>query len=172
MVGGSAKLKWSPLGDRLVFEAALPFDPNGSQFWFQVELCLYDFNTGQTTRITFNADWDERISWAGPNTTSTHPAVTVDNTSVTFPEVDKEGWTSIIRVEDLPPLPTSYLRLDNFYQITSTAQVTGPATVAMSYADGDVASAAENHIAMLRYNATDRAVGGTSPSPVTLPRTS
>jgi hypothetical protein len=58
-----------------------------------------------------------------------------------------------MRTENLPSLPTSYLRLDNFYQITSTAQVTGPATVAMSYTDAGVAAAAESHIAMLRYNA-------------------
>jgi len=150
---GPRKPKWSPLGNRVAFEAALPFDPNGIEYWCQVEVWVYDLDSGQVTRVTNNQEWDERLSWAGPNTTSTHPTVTVGTTSATFAQVNKDGWTSIMRTENLPSLPTSYLRLDNFYQITSTAQVTGPATVAMSYTDAGVAAAAESHIAMLRYNA-------------------
>ena len=61
--------------------------------------------------------------------------------------------TTIILDNNPPTLPTSYLRLDNFYQITSTAQVTGSATVAMSYADAEIAATAESHIAMLLYDA-------------------
>ena len=151
---GPRKPTWSPLGDRIAFEVALPFDPNGAKFWYQVEVWLYDLKTGQLTRLTNNADWDERLSWAGPNTTAASPKVTVFDTSVIFSQVDKEGWTSITRTEDLPPLPTSYLRVGSFYEIRTTAQVSGPATVAMSYADGDVASTAESHVAILRFDET------------------
>jgi len=150
---GPQQSRWSPLGDQVVFVAALPFDPNGPEFWYQREVWLYDLSTSQLTRLTNDVICEDGLSWAGPNTTSTHSTVTVGNTSVTFPQVNRDGWTSIIRTEDLPPLPTLYLRLDNFYQITSTAQVSGPATVAMGYADGDVAATAESHIAMLHYNA-------------------
>ncbi|MGD0111280.1 MAG: S-layer homology domain-containing protein [Armatimonadota bacterium] len=152
-IAGPRNPKWSPLGDQVAFLAALPFDPNGAEFWYQIEVWLYDLNTQQLTRVTTDTYWDDWLSWTGPNTTSTHPAVTVGSTSVTFPQVDKDGWTSIMRTEVLPPLPTSYLRLDNFYQITSTAQVSGPATVAMSYADAEIAATAESHIAMLLYDA-------------------
>ena len=149
---GPRKPTWSPLGDRIAFEVALPFDPNGPEFWFQVEVWLYDLKTGQTTRVTNNQEWDERLSWAGPNTSSASPRVTVYGTSVTFSQVVEDGWTSIIRTEGLPPLPTPYLRVGNSHEIRTTAQVTGPATVAMSYADGDVATTAEGHLAMLRYD--------------------
>jgi hypothetical protein len=150
---GPHVFRWSPLGDQVAFIATIPFDPNGPEYWYQREVWLYDFSTQQLTRLTHDSTNELCLSYSGPNTTSTHSTVTVDNASVTFPQVTQDGWTSIIRTEDLPPLPTSYLRLDNFYQITSTAQATGPATVAMSYADADVAAAAESHIAMLRYNA-------------------
>jgi Tol biopolymer transport system component len=149
---GPSWAKWSPMGDQLVFTAALPFDPNGAEFTHQVEVWLYDLTTEQRTRLTSNTDQDAWLSWAGPNTTSTHSTVTVNNTSVTFPDVLQDGWTSITRTEDLPALPESYFRLDNFYQITSTAQVTGPATVAMSYGDDAVAATVESHVAILRYD--------------------
>ena len=145
--------RWSPLGDQVVFLAAMPFDPNGPDFWYQIEVWLYDLKTKQLTRLTSDTDGDAWLSWAGPNTSSASPRVTVYGTSVTFSQVNQDGWTSITRTEDLPALPTSCLRLANFYQITSTAEVTGPATVAMSYADAEIAAAAESHIAMLRYNA-------------------
>jgi len=150
---GPHVFRWSPLGDQVAFIAAIPFDPNGPEYWYQREVWLYDFPTQQLTQLTHDSTNELCHSFSGPNTTSTHSTVTVDNTSVTFPQVDKDGWTSITRTEDMPALPTSCLRLDNFYQITSTAEVTGAATVAMSYADAEIAAAAESHIAMLRYDA-------------------
>jgi len=149
---GPRKSKWSPLGDRIAFAAALPFDPDGPEFWYQIEVWLYDLKTGQTTRLTSDTVWDDWLSWAGPNTSAVSPQVKVNNTSVTFSHVNQEGWTSIIRREDLPPLPVPYLRVGNFYEIRTTAQVSGPAAVAMSYAEGDVASAAEGHLAILYYD--------------------
>jgi hypothetical protein len=150
---GPQQSRWSPLGTQVVLVAALPFDPNGPEFWYQRELWVYDLDTDLLTRLTNDEVCEDGLSWAGPNTTQTHRTWTVNNTSITFPQVNQDGWTSITRTEDLPALPTSCLRLANFYQITSTAEVTGPATVAMSYADAEIAAAAESHIAMLRYNA-------------------
>ena len=149
---GPAHNKWSPLGDQVVFLAGLPFDPNGPEFWNQRKVWLYDFKTQQLTQLTHDLDVEDTLSWAGPNTSSASPKVTVYGTSVTFSQVIEDGWTSIIRTEDLPPLPVPYLRIGNSYRIGTAAQVSGPATVAMSYADGDVASTAEGHLAILRYD--------------------
>ncbi len=149
---GPHVFRWSPLGNQVAFIAATPFDPNGPEFWYQREVWLYDFPTQQLTRLTSDSTNELCLSWAGPNTTSAHPTVTVNNTTVTFPEVGEDGWTSITRTEDLPALPESYFRLDNFYQLHTTAQVTGATTISMTYGDGDVAATAESHLAILRYD--------------------
>ena len=151
-MAGPHKPEWSPLGDQVAFIAALPFEPNGPEFWYQREVWLYDLQSKNLTRLTNNEIWDDWLSWAGPNTSSASTQVKVNNTTVTFGQVGQEGWTSIIRTEDLPPLPASYLRIGNFHEIGTTAQVSGSATVAMSYADQEVAATAEGHLAMLRYD--------------------
>ncbi len=150
---GPSEPRWSPTGTRILFRAALPLDPTGPVYSSQVELWLLDVATGDLTRITDNQAAEYHHSWEGDNTLPDHPQVTVDNTTVTFSQVLAPGTTTIILDKNPPVLPTPYLRLDNFYQITSTAQVSGPATVAMSYAGDVVAAAAESHIAVLLYDA-------------------
>jgi hypothetical protein len=150
---GPSEPRWSPTATRILFRAALPLDPAGLLYAEQVELWLLDVATGDLTRITNNQAAEYYHSWDGDNTLPDHPSVTVDNTTVTFSQVLASGVTTIILDNNPPALPTSYLQLDDFYQITSTAQVTGPATVAMSYAGDSVAAAAESHIAMLLYDA-------------------
>ena len=150
---GPSEPRWSPTGTRILFRAALPLNPTGLFCAQQVELWLLDVATGDLTRITNNQASEYYHSWDGDNTLPDHPQVTVDNTTVTFSQVLAPGVTTIILDNNPPTLPTSYLRLDNFYQITSTAQATGPATVAMSYADAEIAATAESHIAMLLYDA-------------------
>jgi Tol biopolymer transport system component len=149
---GPRKSKWSPLGNRIAFAAALPFDPNGPEFWYQIEVFVYDLGSGQVTRITNDENWDDWLSWAGPNTLSASPEVTVDNTTVAFSEVTEPGLTTIIREDSPPALPADYPAVGAFYQTHTTAQVTGPIAVSMTYADGDVAGAAENHLAIMHYN--------------------
>ncbi len=150
---GPQRPQWSPLGDQIAFVAALPFDPSGPMCWYQREVWLYDLNTGQLTRLTYDENWDNWLSWAGPNTTSTHPAVTVDNTSVTFSEVDKEGWTSIIREEAFPAaLGPDQVAVEPFFHVQTTAQVSGPITVAMTYDDTEIPAAAEAHLSLFVYD--------------------
>ncbi len=152
-IAGPQKPAWSPLGDQVAFLAALPFDPNGAEFWYQVEVWLYDLNTQQLTRVTTDANWDDWLSWTGPNTTAAHPSVTVDNATITFSQVNQDGWTSITRAQSI----AGALRIDQmpvgpFYYVLSTAQVSGPMTVAMTYSDADVPAAAEGHLSLVRLD--------------------
>jgi hypothetical protein len=149
---GPQQSEWSPLGDQVAFVAALPFDPNGPQFWYQREVWLYDLTTEGLVRVTDDGICENTLSWAGPNTTATHPTVTVYDNSVTFTQVDEDGWTYIVRRDGVPALPALYLPVGNTYEIRTTAVTTGPATVAMTCDTGDLPAAAMGHVDLLRYD--------------------
>ena len=144
--------RWAPMGDKLAFTAALPFDPNGPYFVYQEEVWLYDLTTQEVTRLTDNSDADSCRSWAGPNTSSTSPTVTVGDTTVTFSQVDSEGWTSVVRDTDPPQVPTGFQFDYEFYELNTTAEVTGPVTICMTYTDEEVPPGAEADLAILHYD--------------------
>jgi len=149
---GPRKPRWSPLGDRVAFLAAFPFDPNGPEFWYQVEVWIYDFSTGQPTRLTSDANWDDWLSWAGPNTSATSPEVTVNNTTVTFAEVSQEGLTTILLDVDPPEPPSDRFTYD-CYDIATTAGVSGDIQIRMTYTEDEVpVDVLEADLAVLRYN--------------------
>jgi hypothetical protein len=150
---GPANPRWSPRGDRILLRAALPFDPAGPVYPFQVELWLYDRATDELTRMTENNVCEFDHSWNGDNTFPDDPEVTVDNVTVTFSEVISEGVTTIVRDDDPPDWPTGYLFDYEFYELRTTAQTTGPATICMTYDDADVPEGdAEEQLAILHYN--------------------
>jgi Tol biopolymer transport system component len=152
-MAGPQKPEWSPLGDQVVFLAALPFDPNGPEFWYQREVWLYDLKSQQLIRLTYDANCDDWLSWAGPNTTAAHPSVTVDNATVTFSQVNQDGWTSLTREEAfVGALRADQVPLEPFFDILTTAQVSGPISVAMTYNDADVPAAAEPHLSLFVYD--------------------
>ena len=151
-VAGPRRPKWSPLGDRIAFIAALPFDPNGPEFLEQLEVWLYDLGTGQTTRLTYDANWDHWLSWGGPNTFPSSPEVTIGNVHVAFSEVAEPGLTTSVWEDSPPALPTAYVAGSLFYRVATTADVAGPISVSVTYWDADLPGPAQNHLALLRYD--------------------
>jgi len=147
---GPHRARWSPRGNQLAFIAAMPFDPSGPMYWFQREVWIYDRDTGQCTRVTTDENWDNWISWGGPNTSAVSPEVTVNNTTIAFDQVQSEGLTTIIRDDDPPALPAGYAVGGPFYRAQTTAQISGPITLSMTYQG--VAGAAENYLSILHYN--------------------
>jgi len=163
---GPRKLKWSPLGDRIAFLAALPFDPDGPEFWYQVEVWLYDLSTAELIRLTSDTTWDEWLSWAGPNTYPDSPQVTVGSTTVTFADVSEAGVTTIMRDDDPPDVPTGFFFDYAFYELDTTAEITGPITICMTYTDEEVPPAAEADLAILHWDGAEWTDITTSRDPV------
>jgi len=129
-----------------------PHNPELRIIDLQREVWMYSFATGQSTRITTNSWSDSGFSWHGDNTYADHPTVTVDNTTVTFDQVSKPGLTTII-CDDSPQLPSGYQLAGQFYQINTTAEVTGPIAIQMTYRDEDLpADVVEGEISILHYH--------------------
>ena len=148
---GPKRVKWSPDGNRVAFLAALPFEPDGDTYYFQVEAWIYDLSTGILVRLTDNTDAENGLSWRGCNTHRDHPRVTVGNTTVAFATVTKEGVTTVTRDDDPPPRPGGYRFCGDYYDMKTTAQYRGPVKIAMTYADEDVPGGDENALAILHY---------------------
>jgi len=146
---------WSPRGDRILFRAAIPFDPSGLFYPYQNDLWLYDLNDDSTARITEDSICEFYHSWNGPNTFPDDPEVTVDNVTVTFSDVISEGVTTILRDDDPPEAPTGYVFDYDFYELSTTAEITGPATICMTYTHAEVPEGpAEDQLAILHYSET------------------
>ncbi len=150
---GPSRPRWSPLGDRILFRAALPFDPVGPMYGRQVELWLYEVGTAELTRLTEDEVCEFSHSWNGPNTFPEDPEVTVDDVTVTFSEVSEAGVTTIVRDDDPPDVPTGLVFDYEFYELNTSAEVTGPITICMTYTDEDVPEGpAEDGLAILHYD--------------------
>jgi hypothetical protein len=155
MVGniGPVEPQWAPTGGLIVFSAAIPLDVLGPNYDLQREVWMYDFSTAQATQITTNTWSDSGFSWHGDNTYADHPSVTVDNTTVTFSEVSAPGLTTIIADSAPPQLPSGYQPAGAFYQISTSAGVTGPTEVVMTYQDGALpVGLPEGELFILHYN--------------------
>jgi len=157
---GPSWSQFSPLGDRVAFPAAglgaaFPsFDPEGPWYGLQNEVWIYELETGDLTKITDDLGWDYAVSWNGPNTFPDDPEVTVDNTTVTFSEVTDDGLTTIIRDDDPPELPGGYQFCGEYYDVSTTATVSSPITICITYEDEDVPGGNEEALALLHYNET------------------
>ncbi len=150
---GPLNPRWSPTGDQIAFIAALPFDPNGAEYWYQREIWLYDLNSQSLTRLTNDQNSDNWITWNGHNTYPTsHQQVTVDSTTVKFLTVTVDGLTTIIRDDAAPALPAGDYPVEATYRVNTTATTAGPATVLVSYPEGIVSAGAEAHLAVVRYD--------------------
>ncbi len=149
---GPARPEWSPRGDRIAFVAAMPFDPDGPRVFAQDDLWVYDLGSGDVTKITSDARTEAWLSWNGHNTFPDDPEVTVDNTTVTFEEVTGDGLTTILRDDDPPELPTGYEFCEEFYEVTTTAQIAGPISICMTYDDADIPTgSSEADLCILHY---------------------
>jgi len=143
---------WSPKGDRILFRAAIPFDPSGLFYPYQNDLWIYDLTTDTLGQITDDSVCEFYHSWNGPNTFPDDPEVTVDNVTVTFSDVIGEGVTTIMRDDDPPDVPTGFIFDYSFYELNTTAEVTGPVTICMTYTDEEVPPEAEADLAILHYD--------------------
>ena len=148
---------WSPKGDRILFRAAIPFDALGLFIPYQNDLWLYDLTDDTLTQITEGSIAEFSHSWNGPNTFPDDPEVTVDNVTVTFSAVTREGITTIMRDDDPPEAPIGYRFNYDFYELKTTAEVTGPASICMTYTDEQVPPEAEAELAILHYDEQEQA---------------
>ncbi len=143
---------WSPKGDRILFRAVIPFDPSGLFYPYQNDLWIYDLTDDTLTRVTEDDVCEGYHSWNGPNTFPDDPEVSVDNVTVTFSDVIGEGVTTIMRDDDPPDVPTGFTFDYSFYELNTTAEVTGPITICMTYTDEEVPPAAEADLAILHWD--------------------
>ncbi|HUU55209.1 MAG TPA: PxKF domain-containing protein [Armatimonadota bacterium] len=146
--------EWSPLGDRIVFTAAMPFNPSGPHYNAQADLWVYELGTGDLTKITDDPLTEGWVTWDGDNTFPYDPEVTVDNTTVTFSAVTGDGLTTVIRDDDPPALPADYQFCGEYYNVSTTADYTPPITICMTYEDEDVPGGDEAALCLLHYNET------------------
>ena len=145
--------EWSPSGDRLIYYGAMPFDPDGLWCEYQVEMYVYDLKSSTSTRITENEACEYAFSWNGDNTFPADPVVEVDDLTVTFDTVTEEGVTTIVRDDDPPEFGTGFQFGWEFYEIDTTAAMTGPVTVCFSYHDAIVPSGtAEADLAIFHWD--------------------
>ena len=81
----------------------------------------------------------------------------MDNTTVTFSDVRKAGTTTIIRDDDPPALPPDYEFAEEFYQISTTAEIDGPISICMTYNDEDLpAGYSEADLCIFHYTEDGR----------------
>jgi hypothetical protein len=156
---GPVNMRWSPTGERIAFIADMPFDPDGEYYRYQQEVWIYDLANNDLTKVTSDLRDDRSLSWNGDNTLPTDPTVTVDNTTVTFAEVTEPGLTTILRDDDPPAQPGGYQFCGDYYDVSTTAAVTGPITIQMSYTHAGIpgGTANEPFLALMHYNeATDQ----------------
>jgi Tol biopolymer transport system component len=151
---GPAMPEWSPNGDRIAFVAMIPFHPDPQWAGKQDEVWICDVATGELTKITENQSDEFSLNWTGNNTSPSHPTVTVNNTTVAFSSVTGDGFTTIIRNDDPPAMPTGYQFCGEHYEINTTAPHSGVITITMTYKDEDVPGGNEGALALLHYKET------------------
>ena len=144
---------WSPRGDQIIFREIADFDPYGIAYQYQTELWLYDFGTDSFLQITDNEDAEAEVSWGGYNTDAEQKSVTVGAVTITFDQVLAPGVTVVLRDDD-PPDVDAGLEFDGcYYEIHTTAEVTGPITICMEYSDAAAPTReAEDALAIIHWD--------------------
>jgi hypothetical protein len=143
---------WSPRGDRIAFVAALPFDPHGRCFYDQNEVWMYQLDTASLRRLTSDAYVDATLSWRADNTAPEEPTVTIGNTTVSFETVASGGLTTILRTDEPPgPEPSGFQFLGEYYDIKTTATISGKITIQIRYNDADVPGGQEQWLSLLHW---------------------
>jgi dipeptidyl aminopeptidase/acylaminoacyl peptidase len=54
---------WSPSSNQIAFLGAIPFDPDGPDYYEQVEVWVYDLTTDELIRITDDDAWQHQVIW-------------------------------------------------------------------------------------------------------------
>ena len=153
---GPCSPQWSPRGDQILFRETVAFDPHGITYWRQAELWLYDLPSRTFTEITNNRDAEASISWGGYNTKPDQTTVTVGAVTITFDQVLEPGVTVVLRDDDPPEIAGQMLFDGSYYELCTTATVTGPVTVCMTYTDAAVPPGpAEDGLAILHWDGAE-----------------
>jgi len=135
---GPCHPQWSPHGNQILFREITVFNPYGSTYSHQSELWLYDCDATTFTQITDNDIAENEPSWGGFNTTEEQDSVSIGAVTVSFSMVLEGGVTVVLRDDD-PPDVAAGLQWDGcYFEIHTTAIVTGPITVCMEYSDAAV----------------------------------
>lgn len=144
---------WSPRGDQLIFREAMDFDPLGIGYQFQTELWLYDLGAQTFTRLTHNEDAETKVTWGGYNTTAEQLTVSVGTVTITFDTVLADGVTVVLRDDDPPDVAAGLYFAGYYYELRTTATVTGPIGICIGYTDAAVPpGVAEHSLAIMAWD--------------------
>lgn len=154
--GGFCDIDWSPDGRSLV----VAFTPGSvGDAWESsgnVELYILSADGSSMQRLTYNFWPNWYPSWWGPNTSSgSNVSATICDTTITFQSVEGEGVTSAVVYTEPPgPQPEGFQFLGEYYNIETTATVTGNITIAIHYEESEVPGGQEAWLMLLHYDET------------------
>jgi hypothetical protein len=143
---------WSPDGSQIAFlslHQALPDLGAPADF----EAYIMDADGSNVHRITTDFVPNDWLQWIGPNT-SPGPDVStiICDTTITFGNVTEPGVTTAV-VSDAPPAPapTGFQFIGEYYDLRTTAQISGPVTVQIHYDDSEVPGGQEEWLSLLHW---------------------
>jgi hypothetical protein len=143
---------WSPDGSQIAFlslHQALPDLGAPADF----EAYIMDADGSNVHRITTDFVPNDWLQWIGPNTPpGPNASVTICDTTITFGNVAEPGVTTAV-VSDVPPAPapTGFQFIGEYYDLRTTAQVSGPVTVQVHYEDSEVPGGQEEWLSLLHW---------------------
>ncbi|UCC68446.1 MAG: PD40 domain-containing protein [Armatimonadota bacterium] len=150
--------KWSPDGTQIIFVSGHhlsgPDLPVKFQWIPTPELWLVNADgSGAPVRLTYDNGMNFCPTWWAPNTEpGADVSITKGDTTVTFDQVTDTGDTSITVYEEPIGLPVNYEFAEDYYQVTTTAEIAGPISICMTYRDEDIPTGvAEEDLAILHY---------------------
>jgi len=146
-------LDWSPDG-RYILAAFSPVASDDALQLADVELYALSAAGTERQRLTYDCWPNWYAVWWGPNTpTGSNVSTTIGDTIITFQSVESEGVTSAVVYTEPPgPQPEGFQFLGEYYNIETTATVTGNITIAIHYEESEVPGGQEAWLMLLHYN--------------------
>jgi hypothetical protein len=144
---------WSPDGKQIVFSSAMQALPDDSESTADSELYLVNADGSGLTRLTYDFGETCATSWVGPNTQAgADVSQTICDTTITFENVTQPGVTTAT-VYDSPPVPEpqGFQFIGQYYEIKTTAGISGPITIQIHYDDADVPGGQEQWLSLLHW---------------------
>ncbi len=141
---------WSPDSTQLAFKSAMQVIPDtGSATDF--EIYLIDVDGTDLRRFTYDFIANS-VAWIGPNTPTGPASTTISDTTITFEDVITPGVTTAT-VYDTPPAPEpqGFQAVGQYYNISTTAQISGTITIQIHYEDSEVPAGMEQWLSLLHW---------------------
>jgi hypothetical protein len=142
---------WSPDGSRLAFTSGMQVIPDGGA---GMDFEIYLVNLDGTDLVRLTRDFDgAAVSWRGPNTLpGANATQTICDTTITFTNVAAPGVTTAVVAETPPgPEPSGFQFIGEYYDLRTTAQISGPVTVQIHYEDSEVPGGQEEWLSLLHW---------------------